>query len=430
MAFKAAFFCCLLPLCSAFAPLKSRIRHGVERGDRASARVLEFVEPSSNVRVVLLGCMHFNPASGRLVRRTLDDIAQRGELSSVLIELCPDRWKEFGTASGLEDDEMIVAFERAQAHRVPTILGDENVRTIFSNLIADFRQTCIELVTPWRGGWASLFKDLREISKVHLPSGKGYLGWKDFFDREFLRGLPVAFLRYPRQTRLVEKLYKNWPFILGFFLLDEVLEHFIYSLDLDGTAKTAAEGGAVDVVAKPEAYVEFLGAVAFVVVALLPYIRPMLKTVLRDRNQVIAQNILKECRRLGEEAGEGDGKGKPEEAPVRPRSPLFLALPKGKSAALSSESLGQMGVDVGREEEGIELPDGWEDTREFTLYDRKRQKRSNRSEVLQSEEGSGDVSEAKVKTVVAVLGSLHCNGVKKLISEGLIREDMPQRRVR
>merc|ERR1719491_955664 len=53
---------------------------------RPSPQLLEFVEPMTNVTVVLVGSMHYNPTSIRLASQTVKELGQTNRLGSVVVE--------------------------------------------------------------------------------------------------------------------------------------------------------------------------------------------------------------------------------------------------------------------------------------------------------------------------------------------------------
>eukprot|EP00537_Pseudo-nitzschia_pungens_P018868 CAMPEP_0172411148 /NCGR_PEP_ID=MMETSP1061-20121228/77245_1 /TAXON_ID=37318 /ORGANISM="Pseudo-nitzschia pungens, Strain cf. pungens" /LENGTH=788 /DNA_ID=CAMNT_0013147355 /DNA_START=631 /DNA_END=2998 /DNA_ORIENTATION=- len=57
-------------------------------------QILEFREPNTNVTVLLIGSMHYNPASIKLVERTLTRLGDDQKLGSVIIESCDIRWNK------------------------------------------------------------------------------------------------------------------------------------------------------------------------------------------------------------------------------------------------------------------------------------------------------------------------------------------------
>eukprot|EP00964_Phaeocystis_antarctica_P016355 scaffold9045_cov53-Phaeocystis_antarctica.AAC.3 len=55
--------------------------------------VLRCRDSATQANVVLVGTMHGNPVSIDLARSTVCEAAERGALSSVLLEACPTRWE-------------------------------------------------------------------------------------------------------------------------------------------------------------------------------------------------------------------------------------------------------------------------------------------------------------------------------------------------
>jgi hypothetical protein len=54
-------------------------------------QTLEFIEPSTGTRVVLVGSMHYNPHSIELASRTIEKLGRDGTLGSVIVESCATR---------------------------------------------------------------------------------------------------------------------------------------------------------------------------------------------------------------------------------------------------------------------------------------------------------------------------------------------------
>jgi hypothetical protein len=56
------------------------------------SQILEFIEPTTGTRVVLIGSMHYNPHSIALTSRTIEKLGREGTLGSVIVESCETRW--------------------------------------------------------------------------------------------------------------------------------------------------------------------------------------------------------------------------------------------------------------------------------------------------------------------------------------------------
>ena len=54
-------------------------------------QVLRFREPQSDVDVVLVGTMHYNPASISLAANTVKDLVDEDRLGALVLETCPKR---------------------------------------------------------------------------------------------------------------------------------------------------------------------------------------------------------------------------------------------------------------------------------------------------------------------------------------------------
>ena len=66
-------------------------------GPNKYRQLLEFVEPTTNVTVLLIGSMHYNPASIELVEQTVEKLGRDDKLGSVIIESCDIRWNKTQT---------------------------------------------------------------------------------------------------------------------------------------------------------------------------------------------------------------------------------------------------------------------------------------------------------------------------------------------
>merc|ERR1719273_1270924 len=73
---------------------------------KGSSQVLKFKEPTTNVTVILIGAMHYNPASIELVRDTIETLGQENKLGSVIIESCDIRWNDTSSSSTPSESEV------------------------------------------------------------------------------------------------------------------------------------------------------------------------------------------------------------------------------------------------------------------------------------------------------------------------------------
>ena len=84
-------------------------------GPNQYRQLLEFVEPTTNVTVVLIGSMHYNPASIELVETTVDKLGREEKLGSVIIESCDIRWNKTQTIRDNKNTKLQAQQVKAEA---------------------------------------------------------------------------------------------------------------------------------------------------------------------------------------------------------------------------------------------------------------------------------------------------------------------------
>jgi hypothetical protein len=91
-----------------------------------ASQLLEFVEPETGVTVKLVGSMHYNPTSIELATNTIQALAEKNELGSVIIESCDIRYDSSKTMSPflktILRSEMGAACDVALAYNRPVVL--------------------------------------------------------------------------------------------------------------------------------------------------------------------------------------------------------------------------------------------------------------------------------------------------------------------
>ena len=136
----------------------------------------------------------------------LDKLGQADKLGAVIVESCPIRWNKTVEMQKednakfmriLFDNEMITASDVGSSYGAPVILGDQLINITNSRIGDAMKQTVLDILTPFGGGWQSLYNDIMEAKSVALPEGSSYLGAKDFFDPRLLLSAPVSLIRYP-----------------------------------------------------------------------------------------------------------------------------------------------------------------------------------------------------------------------------------------
>eukprot|EP00978_Attheya_sp_CCMP212_P015973 scaffold41479_cov43-Attheya_sp.AAC.2 len=339
---------------------------------------VELIEPTTNVKVVLIGTMHYNPTSIRMVEDTIDGFGRSGTLGSVLIESCDVRWNE--TSALLETpqgkllkpvltSEMKAATVRAMEYGRPVVLGDQRINITTASIGQAFKQTGMDLISPLGGGWQRFSKDLKDAAAVALPSGPGYLGPSSFFDARLLMAAPVSFLKYP----------------LAFLARSPVPTLIVFSglFSLNFLDQTLVElSAASDAVTLQDQITSWVASILFSGLEFALFGRVLLQVLLAERNEVIAQNILDQCKLYSKKDIIKNDAG--------------IQIP-----FLGDLADNLFGVNAGGKQSITEVfPDG------EMMYVPGSLEKANIMDSSESE-----------KVVVAVLGMAHCNGIIKLLKE-------------
>uniref|UniRef100_A0A7S1VMY0 Uncharacterized protein n=1 Tax=Grammatophora oceanica TaxID=210454 RepID=A0A7S1VMY0_9STRA len=331
-----------------------------------SAQMLEFREPTTGVNVKLIGSMHYNPSSVKLVEDTITELGEAGQLGSVVIELCDTRWNSTDEQPAfikkILRSEMKAAYEYALTYGRPVVLGDQNIETTLSRAGDGLWETFKSLWDPY-DGWPALYANLTEAFAVTSPTGEGYLGPGAFFSPPFLLRAPVALVKYPLSYAV------RSPLVFAAFVTISAISDSANAAATSSAMMTATAGGTDAVTAAAAAATSYSGdlvdmSLSWLVFFLenLLFARIFLKEFLADRNEVLAKNILDQCRLY------------------QKKNFLSSVLPGGKR------------------------PDA------DTIYAEDTLKGNSRS-------GGGGNAE---KSIVVVVGMAHSNGVKKLLSEQLV----------
>ncbi len=334
-------------------------------------QVVEFIEPKTKTKVILIGTMHYNPTSIQMVQRTLQHLAEQDELGSVIVESCDIRWNTtmeiLKTPRGqlfepVLTSEMKAASDEAMKYGRPCILGDQRINVTGTSLGNTFRQTFVDIASPFNGGWNRLYTEFKEAAEVALPSGEGYLSPRSILDPKLLIAAPVSFGKYP----------------LSFLARNPVSTMIVFSIIgfltyLDG----ARSGGVSFADASLEEQISSILAsliVAFAEFGLFG--RILVQVLLAERNEIIAKNILDQCKIYSTSSDTKSRNGN--------MMDIFSFFPGSKQNDL--EISGTVS----------------------TMY------------VPGSVQESGEFKSGDEKAVVAVLGMAHCNGIVKLLKEELV----------
>ena len=134
---------------------------------KALQPVLRFRDPKTRGEVVLIGCMHYNPASIALASSIVREEASAKRLRACVVESCPTRWNstldlqpQGSLFRAIFDNEMQAAAEVAEEYGRPVALGDQAIEDTGRRVVQLLALTLVQLLTP--AGWQAIYADLRE----------------------------------------------------------------------------------------------------------------------------------------------------------------------------------------------------------------------------------------------------------------------------
>ncbi|KAL7553565.1 hypothetical protein ACHAWF_016863 [Thalassiosira exigua] len=335
----------LISPCHPFAATPN-VRAGRHRVAPASppsslrSQTLDFVEPTTGVPVKLVGAMHYNPASIKLAEDTINALAAEGRLGSIIIESCDIRWNATLESELVQEallSEMKAAHDLGMQYGRPVVLGDQRINVTVAQLKNGAKEAVLDLLQPWNGGWGRLFDSISAAREEAVPFGEEFLGLESFFEPQLLAAAPVSFVKYP----------------LSYFVKSPVFAAAVGALILlggvDSSDAYVMDGASTTDILESL----FLSALETVIFA-----RVFLKELLAERNEVLADSIVEQCRNY-------DANGE--------RGNWLDRLFQSENGDKSTGAVYAPGSVVGRPEDD--------------------------------------------KVVVAVLGLAHCNGIKKLLTE-------------
>jgi hypothetical protein len=285
-------------------------------------QILEFQEPQTNVTVVLVGAMHYNPSSINLAKTTIQDLAFADRLGSVIVESCDIRWNKAleyyerrPWLKSLLKNEMMTSCKLAQEYNCPVILGDQRINITTAALKATLKETFVDLISP-PSGWKRFATEVSKAWEDTVPfGGQGYLGANAFFDPRLLLDVPVSFVKYPLSYMVRDPLPTS-VVLIGILALNY----------FDGSSSVTMDAVSNNQVPLSDYLVSFgLAALETVFFA-----RLLLKPLLADRNEILAKSILDQCRLLA--TGETDLASKrssTSEIVYAPGSAITITEPRG-----------------------------------------------------------------------------------------------------
>lgn len=286
---------------------------------------------------------------------------------------------------GVLTSEMKAASDVALEYGRPCVLGDQRINVTGVSLGDTFRRTFVDVASPI-GGWGRLVKEFRDAAEVALPSSSGdkdkddypYLNAWSILDPRLLIAAPVSFAKYP----------------LSFLARNPLSTMVVFSFIGFLTFLDAQSGG--DVAFADASLQEQIGSIlaslAFMGLEFGLFGRIMVQVLLAERNEVIAKNILDQCRIYSK-------------SQTQTQQDRIIG---GNTGLWNMFSF--LGGDAAEKEKEL-------------------QEKSSSEEGVLSEtmyvpgsfvEGSGYEDDGKEKVVVAVLGMAHCNGIVKLLKDELV----------
>jgi len=239
--------------------------------------VLRFRDPKTRGEVVLVGCMHYNPASIALASSIMREEAAAKRLRACVVESCPTRWNttlemqpQGSLYRAIFDNEMQAAAEVAEEYGRPVELGDQAIEDTGRRIVQLFALTLVQLLTP--AGWQAIYADLREGAGT-LTCEDESVGVGALLDPQLIAALPVTLVRYPLAA-VVKSPLLALP--LALLLLPLITQ--------DASSAASVE---------PVTLAELGSALAFAALETLVLGRVFLVALLEERNYALARNIRK-----------------------------------------------------------------------------------------------------------------------------------------
>ena len=350
---------------------------------QSKPQFVQFREPTTNMNVLIIGTMHYNPTSINMVQTTIESLAQSNNLASVIIESCDVRYNatqellSSPRASVLEKvltSEMSVAKDVAFQYGVPCILGDQRINITGVSLKETFQSTFEDLRTF--EGWKKLKSQFQEAAEVAVPvtgsREEGYLNVGSILDPRLVLAAPVSFIKYPLSflARNPISTLVVFAFLTALAVLEDASAHSMI-VDTGALYEYGIQNENMH-----DQILESLASLTFSVAEFGLFGRLMVQVLLKERNEVLAKNILTQCRIYS--AGSSG-------ISTTERKPFDIA-----TFFFGSNTLKRDDISSHLECDVIYVPG------------------SNKP---------NNIVDEKEKIVVAVLGMAHCNGIVKLLRE-------------
>ena len=275
---------------------------------RKRRQTLRFADARTGVDVVLVGTMHYNPASIELASSTVATLGASDDLAAIVLETCPSRWAKTlqfqppgSLARRVLDNEFQAAAEAAPPD-VPLVLGDQRIEDLKESAKETLARTWDDFAAPTSGGWVRIWRDARRGYRREVAggavAGRG-LAFSDLAnDPELASGMPLSLLRYPLAwgVKSPKVFVPFFAFCCGIAAIPGLVP--AGAVDPD-TAEYVASG------AENAVSVLFLCLDVLEVVFLT---RLFLEALLRRRNDILALSCGARARRRRDARGESGGR--------------------------------------------------------------------------------------------------------------------------
>ena len=280
------------------------------------------------------------------------------QLGSVVVEACDIRWNktaelyaEKPILKKILSNEMRIACDIAMDFDRPVVLGDQRINITVDSLKASLQATIKDILTP-PSGWARFASEVRSAWEETVPvGGQGYLSAYAFFDPILLMVLPVSLIKYPLSYLVRDPV----PTTIGLSLLGA-----LSFLDDPTSLEALVSNESIP-------FSDWVLSFTFAFLETAVFARLLLKPLLADRNEILAQSILDQCRMYA-------------------NKPQIATSPTNWFGVFSKAA---------------NVPTRMETS--TTMY-------APGSSSVRPDDGPD-------KVVVAVLGMAHCNGIKRILTQ-------------
>lgn len=412
-----------LSCCNAFVPISKSsflFSSGVQRNavvtnrlspatidfplSTTSSQILCFQEPQTNVTVILIGAMHYNPKSIQLAYDTIQQLGLSNSLGSVILEQCDIRWNKTNEImeqkpffkqflSRYLNNEMRKACNVALEYKVPIILGDQRINLTSIALKETLDNTLEDITTPIVG-WKRYYKTLRNLLDEVVPLGvcigkdgteTPYLNIFSFIDARLWIAAPISFIKYPLSFLVRNPLTTSIviTILVAFDAIGNNFESYAFSQSANQITDVASIAESFDITS-------LIFTFGIFILEILLFSRLLLQPLLAERNIILARNILEQCKLY--QGNEVATNSKVE------KKQLFsfdlLQFLKSRNQKLTNPVIVNNAYDDESQFEIVYVP-----------------------EMINAGISKIPVVTKSDKVVVAVLGMAHCNGIMKLLKE-------------